>query len=323
MTCLGAKEYNKPMEYKDYYKILGVDKKASEDEVKKSYRKLAMKYHPDRNPGDKAAEEKFKEINEAYEVLRDKQKRARYDQLGESYTRWQQTGGQPGNFNWDDWFVNNPGGARTTQVNVEDLFGHGGFSDFFASIFGGMGGMGADPLRGSARTATRRGASSQAPAEFQQPVQITLEEAFHGATRVLQLDNRRLEGKIPAGAKTGTKVRLAGVAPGGGDLFLVVEVLPNSRFERKDNDLYTDVNVDLYTAVLGGQAKVPTMTGEVMLKIPAGTQPGQKIRLSGRGMPHLRSPQTFGDLYAVIKVQLPRQLNAEQRSLFEKLRDSA
>ncbi len=154
-------------------------------------------------------------------------------------------------------------------------------------------------------------------------MQITLEEAFHGATRVLQLDNRRLEGKIPAGAKTGTKVRLAGVAPGGGDLFLVVEVLPNSRFERKDNDLYTDVNVDLYTAVLGGQAKVPTMTGEVMLKIPAGTQPGQKIRLSGRGMPHLRSPQTFGDLYAVIKVQLPRQLNAEQRSLFEKLRDSA
>lgn len=316
------------MEYKDYYKILGVDKKASEDDVKKAYRKLAMKYHPDRNPGNKSAEEKFKDINEAYEVLRDTQKRARYDQLGESYSSWQQTGGQPGNFNWNDWFVNTPGGGRTTQqVNVEDLFGHGGFSDFFSSIFGGSAGMGADPLRSRGR-ATGRRTMQQAPAEYQQPVQISLEEAYHGATRVLQMDNRRLEGKIPPGAKTGTKVRLAGLGPSGpngekSDLYLVVEVLADSRFERKENDLYTDVNVDLYSAILGGQAKVPTMSGEVMLKIPAGTQPGQIIRLSGRGMPHLHSPQTFGDLYAVVKVQLPRQLTLEQRKLFEKLRDGA
>ncbi len=309
------------MDYKDYYKILGVAKNASEDDVKKAYRKLAMKYHPDRNPGDKTAEDKFKEINEAYEVLRDPQKRSRYDQLGDSYFQWQQTGGQPGNFNWNDWVTGNPYGARTTQVNMDDLFGGmGGFSDFFSSIFGGMGG---DPIR---RT-TRRTAAQQQPPSMEQPVQITLQEAYQGAQRTLQIDGHRLEGKIPAGAKTGTKVRLAGLGrpgPNGqkGDLYLVVEVLPDNQFERQGNDLYTDVPVDLYTAVLGGEVRVTTMNGQVMLKIPAGTQPGQKIRLSGRGMPHLRDPKSHGDLYAVMKVQVPKQLTAEQRKAFEKLRDN-
>jgi len=312
LTLLSSALYNVYMEYKDYYKILGVDKKATEDDVKKAYRKLAMKLHPDRNPGNKAAEEKFKEINEAYEVLRDKEKRARYDQLGDSYQRWQQTGGAPGNFNWEQWTSGAPGG-RTTQVDMDDLFGGlGGFSDFFSSIFGGMPGT-------ATRQTTRR---TRQPASYEQPVQITLEEAYKGAARALQVDGRRLEGKIPPGAKNGTRVRLGGMGPAGSDIYLVIEVAPDSRFERKGNDLYGEVTVDLYTAVLGGQVRVPTMTSEVVLTIPAGTQPGQKIRLAGRGMPELRNPQTFGDMYVTVKVQLPRQLSAKQRELFEQLRKS-
>ncbi|MEN4012164.1 MAG: J domain-containing protein [Bellilinea sp.] len=306
------------MEYKDYYKILGVSKSASEEEVKKAYRKLAMKHHPDRNRGDKSAEERFKEINEAYEVLRDPQKRARYDQLGESYHQWQQMGGQPGNFNWEQWFSGTPRGARSTQVDMGDLFGGmGGFSDFFSAIFGGMG---ADAMRQS--PSARR---ARQPQHLQHPVQITLEEAYRGTTRFLQVDNRRIEGKIPPGAQTDTRIRLSGggpVAPDGrkSDLYLVIEVLPDARYERKGNDLYSEVNIDLYTAVLGGQTRVTTLSGEVMLTIPPGTQAGQKIRLAGRGMPQLRSPHTFGDLYVSVKVQIPRQLSERQRELFEQLR---
>lgn len=308
--------YNVYMEYKDYYKILGVEKKASEAEIKSAYRKLAMKFHPDRNPGNKAAEDKFKEINEAYEVLGDSGKRSHYDQLGASYQRWQQTGGSPGSFNWNEWFTQSQGG-RASQVDVEDLFGGlGGFSDFFSSIFGGTGG-------GTVRQQTAR--RSRQPAAYEQAVQITLDEAYHGANRILQINGRRLEGKIPPGAKTGTKVRLGGMGPAGpdgqkSDIYLVVEVLPDPRFQRKGNDLYGEVVVDLYTAVLGGQVRVPTLTSDVLLTIPPGTQPGQKFRLSGRGMPDLRDPKKFGDLYATTKVQIPRELNARQRELFEQLR---
>lgn len=307
------------MEYKDYYKILGVDKKASDEDIKRAYRKLAMQYHPDRNPEDrKTAEEKFKEINEAYEVLRDHEKRARYDQLGDSYQRWQQTGGSPGSFNWEEWFTGAPGG-RTTRVDVEDLFGNfGGFSDFFSAIFGGMPGS---TVRQQTSTRQRQ------PVAYETPVQITLEEAYRGARRAIQVDGRRLEGKIPPGAKTGTKIRLAGMGPAGpdgrkSDIYLVIEVLPDPRFERKGNDLYGEVTVDLYTAVLGGEVRVPTLSGDVMLTIPPGTQPGQKIRLAGRGMPDIHNPNNFGDLYVTVKVQIPRQLSHKQRELFEQLRNS-
>jgi len=304
------------MEYKDYYKILGVDRNASEEEIKRAYRKLAMKYHPDRNPGDKSAEEKFKEINEAYEVLGDPEKRRRYDALGESYFRWQQSGA-PGDFNWSEWFAQGPVGSRTVRIDLEDLFGDfGGFSDFFSAIFGGM-------PSGTVRTTGRR--ARQATPAVEQPVQISLEEAYHGTTRIIQVDGRRIEGKIPPGARTGTKVRLAGQGPIGpdgqrSDLYLVIEVLPDPRFERKDDDLYTEVTIDLYTAVLGGQVTVPTLSGNVILTIPPGTQPGQTFRLSGRGMPNLRNPQKHGDLYVKVKVELPRSLTPQQRALFEQLR---
>jgi curved DNA-binding protein len=315
------------MDYKDYYAILGVDRKATTEEIKKAYRKLAMKYHPDRNPGNKSAEDKFKEINEANEVLSDTQKRARYDQLGESYSRWQQGGGQSGNFNWEDWFTQAQaggaapgGGTRVEYGNFEDIFGGGGFSDFFTQIFGGLGGTGA----GGTRTQSRRTPFQAQPRNFEQTVTVSFKEAYQGTQRTIQMDGRRIEVKIPAGAKTGTKVRMAGVVSAGGkqngDLFLVIEVTPDARFERKDDDLETEFTIDLYTAVLGGQANVPTPSGDVVLTIPAGTQPGQGFRLAGRGMPKLRTPDKFGDLLARAKITLPRNLTAEQRKLFEQLR---
>jgi curved DNA-binding protein len=308
------------MDYKDYYKILGVSRNATPDEIKKAYRKLAMKYHPDRNPGKKEAEDKFKDINEANEVLSDPQKRARYDQLGESYTQWEQAG-RSGNFNWDQWVNRQPGGGRVNVGSYQDLesmFG-GGFSDFFTQIFGGAGGMGG--MGGRTATGTRRRAPvRQQPETYEQPVTISLSEAYQGAERTVQIGERRLAVKIPAGAATGTRVRMAGVGPGNSDIFLVVEVASDAQFERKGDDLYCDVSIDLYTALLGGQASVQTMSGNVVLTIPAETQPGQSFRLGGRGMPHLRAPNTFGDLYAKIKVTLPRHLTTQQKALFEQLR---
>jgi curved DNA-binding protein len=310
------------MEYRDYYKVLGVERNATEQEIKKAYRKLALKYHPDRNPGKKDAEEKFKEINEAYQVLSDPQKRARYDQLGESYTRYQQGGGAPGGFPWEEWVRqgqagNGPGNVRVEYGDIGDIFG-GGFSDFFSQIFGGMGGQAA------AGTRTRRSTVREVPSSLDQPVTISLDEAYHGTERTIQVENRRLEVKIPPGARAGTRVRVPGGGPTGAngrrvDLYLVVEVTPDNRFELRGSDLYTDVTIDLYNAVLGGTATVPTPDRNVILTIPAGTQPGQTFRLAGRGMPVLRTPEQHGDLYARVKVQLPKQLTPQQRSLFEQL----
>lgn len=312
------------MEYKDYYKTLGVDRNASEEDIKHAYRKLALQHHPDRNPGDSTAEEKFKEINEAYQVLSDPEKRSRYDQLGDSYQRYRQHGGTPGDFNWEDWFTQQPAGGMGGNVRVEvgdlgDLFG-GGFSDFFTQIFGGQPGMG--------RTSTRRTGARPRTARprYQHETEISLLEAYQGTTRRIELDGRRLDVKIPPGAKTGTKVRVAGAIssePGGqkGDLYLVIQVHDDPRFERENNDLYTDANVDLFTAVLGGEVTVETLSGNVVLTIPAGTQPGQTFRLRGRGMPHLRNPEKHGDLFVRIHVDIPRKLSDQQKKLFEQLRE--
>lgn len=309
------------MEYKDYYKILGVERNASKDEIKRAYRKLALKTHPDRNPGDKKAEEQFKNINEAYQVLSDAEKRSRYDQLGESYTQWQQGGAPAGGFRWEDWFTTAPAGnVRVEMGGLEDILG-GEFSEFFSRIFGGMPNMGA-PSTG--RGSTRRNGRIQAPS-YQQEVTISLTEAYLGATRQIQIDNRRLEVKIPPGAKTGTKVRVAKSIPTGmggqkGDLYLLIHVADDPRFEVKGDDLHTEVTIDLYTAVLGGEVTVQTLSGKVVLTIPAGIQPGQSIRLAGRGMPHLDSPAKKGDLYAHIKVQIPHNLTPRQKELFQELK---
>lgn len=306
------------MEYKDYYKILGVNRNASDEEIKQAYRKLAMKYHPDRNPGNKEAEDKFKDINEANEVLSDKKKRVRYDQLGESYHQWQQRGGSPSDFRWEDWFTQSPRGGRTrVEVNdFGDIFGGGGFSDFFSAIFAGTQGY-----PGNVRTSTsRRTAPSQQARSMEQPVKISLLEAHDGTTRILQFNNKKIEVKIPPGSKTGTKVRVSGEGPNRSDIYLVVEVDKHPRFERKGDDLHTEVGVDLYTAVLGGQVKVATLKGDVMLSIPPETQSGKTFRLTGRGMPKLRKPDQHGDLYVKVKIMIPSPLSNEEKKLFEKLK---
>jgi curved DNA-binding protein len=310
------------MDYRDYYQVLGVGKKADEKEIKQAYRKLALKHHPDHNPGDKQAEEKFKEINEAYQVLSDPEKRQRYDQLGDSYARYTQHGGAPGNFNWGDWYAQNPaGGSGNVHVEMgglEDLLtGTGGFSDFFRRIFGGMPDAYPSASRGGVRT------QSQKPS-YEQETEITLLEAFQGSTRRVEIDGRRLDVKIPAGAKTGTKVRVADAVPTAqgqkGDLYLVIKVLDDPHFEREGEDLYTEAALDLYTVVLGGEVTVQTLSGNIVLTIPPGAQPGQTFRLTGRGMPHLKKPDVRGDLFVRIKVNIPRNLTPKQRELFQQLR---
>ena len=315
------------MEYKDYYQILGVSRDADEKEIKRAFRRLARQCHPDVKPGDAGAEERFKEINEAHEVLSDPEKRSKYDRLGTDWRRWQQTGGQPGGFNWNSWTTGAPGGQGQrvhvrygTPGDIEDLFGGGSpFSDFFSQIFGGMG-AGAAPGGFEYRVRPQRGQN------YEQEVEINLREAHQGTRRVLQKDGQRLEVKIPPGARTGTRVRIAGEGGPGtadgeaGDLYLRVRVSPTSRFERRDDDLHVTVPIDLYTAVLGGQAHVPTPGNPVMLTIPAGTQNKRVFRLRGKGMPHLRQPEQHGDLYAKVDVRLPTQLSPRQQELFEELR---
>ena len=295
------------MEYKDYYKILGVDKNASAKEIKSAYRRLAQRYHPDKNPGDRQAEERFKEINEAYEVLGDEQKRAKYDRLGASYAQWERAGRPGSGFDFSQW-AGTPGGVHVEYGDLNDLF-EGNFSDFFNSIFGGMG--------GSTRTWSRMRGE-----DIEQPVEISLEEAYTGTRRTFQKGNQRREVNIPPGVKTGTKVRLAGEGGSGrtpGDLYLVITVRPHSQFRREGDDLHLDLPLDLYTALLGGEVRVPTLNGDVMLTIPPETQSGKTFRLSGRGMPHLRRPGEFGDLYVHVQVRIPVNLTGEERRLFEQL----
>lgn len=313
------------MEYRDYYKVLGVERSATKEQIKKAYRNLAMKYHPDRNQGDKQAEEKFKELNEAYQVLSDPEKKSRYDALGESYNRYQQRGGAPGGFNWEDWYARGtPGQTYGTPGNVQfdmgDLndFFKGGFSEFFTRIFGGS----QEFRRAQAGSQTGRGQIEKP--SFDQDLEITIQEAYQGTTRKLDMDGRHLEVKIPRGAKTGTRVRVADVLPTTqegvkGDLFLVIRVIDDPRYERKGDDLTMEVPVDLYTAVLGGEVPVETLNGKVVLTIPPGTQPGQTFRLAGRGMPHLRTQDVYGDFMARVKVVIPRNLTQKERELFTEL----
>jgi len=314
------------MDYKDYYKILGVDKNASTEDIKRAYRKLAKKYHPDKNPGNKQAEEKFKEINEANEVLSNADKKARYDRLSSSYSSWQQAGGSPGSFRWEDLFGssgNHASGQRVDVNDLGDLFGEaGGFSDFFRTFFAGAG------SRRSARFSQQvrqRYTPPSPPVNYQQKVTISLYEAYHGTTRQIQLNDRKIEVKIPKGAKTGTKVRVSGVGPGNeqgrkGDLFLLIDVARDNRFSRKGDDLHIKKHIDLYSAVLGSQLEIETFAGNVLLKIPAGTQSGQKFRLKEKGMPKLKQNTSFGDLIVSVQVDTPKDLSADQKKLFEELR---
>jgi molecular chaperone DnaJ len=320
---------------KDYYQILGVSRSATEKEIKQAYRRLARQYHPDLNPGDKSAEAKFKEINAAYEVLSDSEKRKKYDQFGDQWQYAEQfaKSGAGEKVRWDF----SRGGSTFEYGNVGD------FSDILSDLFG------------SFDTDPRMRRRAQRAVDMDSSIEITLEEAYHGSKRIIQLQTeepctacagtgrvgnrvctvcngrggkvslKRLEVKIPAGVKDGSRIRIAGKGgasrAGGnkGDLYLVVKVLPHQLFERKGDDLYAEVSVPLVTAMLGGEARLPTLNGNLMIKIPPETQNGKVFRLAGKGMPHL-GDAGHGDMLAKTKVVLPTNLTEEEKQLFEKLR---
>jgi curved DNA-binding protein len=310
------------MEYKDYYQILGVDKKATQDEIKKAFRKLAMQYHPDKNKGNKQAEEKFKSISEANGVLSDPDKRKKYDELGENWQQYEQArqqGGSP--------FGGQPGGGQYQYQyggDFNDIFGNGGessgFSDFFEQFFGRGAGGGA---KGQRRRTHVKGN------DFESEMEITLEEAYHGTSRIIQLENEKLRISTKPGAYDGQLLRIKGKGGKGsspehhGDLFIRVRVKPHPLFIRRGDDLHTTHSVDLYTAVLGGEIVVSTLTGKVKVKIAAGTQNGKTIRIKGKGMPVSGKAGTHGDLYVALQVLIPEKLTDKQRELFEQMKATA
>lgn len=319
------------MEFKDYYATLGLTKSASDSDIKKAYRKLARQYHPDLNPGDKKAEARFKEINEANEVLGDPEKRKKYDELGANwreYERAAQSGGGAG-FGGFGGFGGRPGGGgyRTmTPEEVEAAFGgQDPFSDFFHTFFSSGGG-------GFETGGRARGARSRRGQDVEQPIDLTLEEAFSGTTRRIvatrEGGERSFEVRIPAGVRDGARIRAAGEggqgAGGGkaGDLYLVVRLLPHARFERRGQDLHQKVDVPVTTAVLGGEVSVPTPGGSpVRLKVPAMTAQGRTFRLRGHGMPTIGKPDERGDMYVAVQVQIPTTLSDEARAHYEALRE--
>lgn len=337
------------MEYKNYYDILGVSRDASQDEIKKAYRKKAAKHHPDKNPDDPSAEERFKEIGEAYEVLKDPEKRKLYDKVGKDWKKYQRAGGSADDFNWSQYARGGQGGQggfggqQSYRVNfdVNDIFGgstgrrgggQGGgspFSSFFETLFGGAG-----PFGGAQRQQARGGAQTRSGARARSPetgkdinveVTIPLKQAYKGTSRTLRVGDEKMKVKIPPGIEDGQRLKLKGKGAnnrrGGprGNLYLKVNVDMPDAYDRKGSDLYYDHPVDLYTAVLGGSTTVPTMDGRAKLNIPAGTSSGKLFRLKGMGMPRFRSPSEKGDLFVRLQIETPDDLSDREKKLFREL----
>jgi curved DNA-binding protein len=320
------------VKYRDYYEILGIKRDAAQNDVQRAYRKLARKYHPDVNK-EAGAEDKFKEINEAYEVLKDPEKRKMYDQLGPNWKAGQDFRPPPG---WEGQFDFGRGGAQTEF----QWGGSGGFSDFFEAMFGGTGGF-RQARGGAGPGGFGRGAVfQQAGADQETTIRVSLEEAFLGGTKPillqsrtinpqgqLQVQERRFDVKIPPGILPGQRIRLAGQGEEGmgggpkGDLYLKVEIEPHAVFELKGRDVSMDLPVAPWEAVLGSEIRVSALSGSIDLKIPPGTQGGQKLRLRGKGMPNLKG--TPGDLYVTVVVKVPTHPSEKEKELFEELKKSS
>jgi curved DNA-binding protein len=294
---------------RDFYAILGVSRDASEADIKKAYRKLAVKYHPDKNPNNKEAENKFKEINEAYEVLSDPDKRKKYDQFGENWNRMNEQGPPPGGGGQYQHYGNGPGS--------ENFHFEGDPNDIFESIFGsGFGGRG------------RKGSAKFKGGDYQSETTITLEEAYHGTTRLLQLNSQKLRIKLKPGTYDGLVIKLGGKgAPGinggaAGDLYITIHVLPHAQYRREGDSLVQTLHIDLFTAVLGGKKEVNTLSGKINITIPPGSQNGKLLRIKGKGMPVYDHPDQHGDMLLEIHVDIPEQLTEQQKELFRQLQES-
>lgn len=298
------------MEYKDYYKILGVDKSAGPDEIKKQYRKLAKQYHPDKNPGDKAAEERFKSISEAYEVLSDAEKRKKYDELGANWKQYEHA------FSGEGQSYRTRKGQSEFGGEFGSFFdGSSGFSDFFEAFFGsgfqGFGGKTPKKRKGGNLTAT---------------MEISLGQAWSGTTRLIRVGEQTLKVPVKPGVKDGQVLRLKGKGyPGhnggeSGDLLITVNILPDSTFERREDDLMAELAVDFYTAALGGKVSFQTLKGPVNVPVPAGTQSGAILRLKGLGMPKAGSAGDFGNLLLKVKIVLPENMSHVEKQLLAQAR---
>ena len=287
------------MDYKDYYKILGVSKTATQDEIKKSFRKLAVKYHPDKNQGDKKAEEKFKEANEANEVLGDADKRKKYDELGTNWKQYQQQGTR--------------GGQQSSNRTYRD-FGEGSggeFSDFFESFFGGFGQQ-------------QHGTRSRNGQDLNAEMEITLQEVFHGGTKMVLIDGERVNLKLKPGTRDGQILRMKGKGGKGtggasnGDLLITVKVATDTKFERRGNDLFFDQHLDAITASLGGKISIQGFDKTVAMNIPSGTDSDKVFRLKGMGVPSFEDPSVRGDAYVKMKIIVPKNLTEDEKEILTK-----
>jgi len=310
------------MDYKDYYKILGVSKDASQEEIKKAYRKLAVKHHPDKNPGDKRAEERFKELSEAYEVLRNPEKREKYDQLGSNWKQFENAGA--GGFDYRGFGKGSRDGGtfhfRGNMGDIGDLFNEpeGGFSEFFNAFFGNTHGN---------RSGFRSQGGPLKGNDLRAEMEISLSEAYHGTSRILSVNGQKLRVTIKPGAYDGQELRIKGKGGQGinggdsGDIFIKVKLSQDINQVREGNDLVRKIDVDLYTAVLGGKIEVHTLSGKLSVKIPQGAQNGQKLRLQGKGMPVYEKPGKYGDMYIQLNILIPKKLSEKQKKLFNELKE--
>ena len=303
------------MQYKDYYKVLGVEKTSTPAGIKKAYRALANKYHPDKAKGDKAAEEKFKEINEANEVLSDPVKRKKYDQFGADWKHYEESGAQPGGFDWSKYASGGGGRTHRTSTNESDgMFTEDGVGDLFEMLFGQRSGQ-----RQGRRNVVMKGE------DLETETTLSLEEAYHGTTRLIQLNGQTIKVTIKPGVADQQMLRIAGKGGSGsnggpnGDLYITVKVVPHPRYKRKGNDLHCDLPVELYTALLGGKTQINTLKSKVTVNIPKGTPNGKELRLQGLGMPVYAKKNKFGNLHVKVDIVLPENLSQEETELFGRL----